>query len=84
MYILGQCFGHLAASNIGNSMQCQTVIDLVILVQVLTDRVYYQSKEVRVLVHQKSYCQIALRRPVSTSVYGDSKSSQFAFRYTLS
>ena len=52
MDVLTQRLCHLRSANIGNSMKGQTVVDLVVLVQVLPYRVDDKAKEVGVLVHQ--------------------------------
>lgn len=60
MNIFTQCFSHLRSTNISNSVKSQAVVYLVVLIQVLSDRVDDQAKKVGVLVHQQCHCKISL------------------------
>lgn len=60
MDILTQRFRHLRSTNIGNGMKGQAVVNLVVLVQVLPNRVDDKAKEIGVLVHQQRNGEISL------------------------
>lgn len=64
MNILGESFRHFASSDVGDGMEGQTVVNLVVRVQVFPDRVDHQPEEVRVLMHQQSHGKVALEAPV--------------------
>ena len=60
MDILTQCFRHFRPSNVGKSMKCQAIVNLVVLIEVLSDRIDHEAKKVRVLVHQQCHSKIPL------------------------
>lgn len=51
MHVLGKCFCHLLSTDIRNGVQGQTVVDLVVVVEVFPDGVHDQPKEIGILVH---------------------------------
>ncbi len=59
MYIPAQSLPHLPPSNIGNSMQGQTIEQLVILQQILPDAIHNQVKQLMLLVQEQRDRQIA-------------------------
>ena len=59
MYIPAQSLPHLPPSNIGNSMQCQTIEQLIILQQILPDAIHDQVKQFMLLVQKERHRQIA-------------------------
>ncbi len=60
MNILSECFRHLTASDIGYSMEREAIVNFIISMQVLANRVYDQAQEVRILVHQESDGEVTL------------------------
>jgi len=59
MYIPTQRLPHLPPSYIGNSMQCQTIEQLIILQQILPDAIHNQVKQLMLLVQKQGNRQIA-------------------------
>lgn len=60
MDVLTQRFRHLCSSNIGDSMKRQAIVDLVVLIEVLSNRIDNEAEKVRVLVHQQRHGKIPL------------------------
>lgn len=52
--------GHLLASDVGDRMQGETVVDLGRVVEVLADRIDDQADQVRVLVQEERDGEVAL------------------------
>jgi hypothetical protein len=60
MDILTQRFRHFRSSNVGNSMKCQAIVDLVVLIEILSNRIDHEAKKIRVLMHQQRHSKIPL------------------------
>lgn len=52
MDVFCQSFCHFLSTNIRNCVECKTVMDLVVVVQVFPDRVHDETEEIRILVHE--------------------------------
>jgi hypothetical protein len=63
MDVHGESLRHLLPTDIGDGMEGETVVDLVVVVEVLSDGVDYESDELRVLVHEKGESEVSLQRP---------------------
>ena len=60
MHVFCERLRHFLTTNIRNRMECQTVVDFVIVIQVFADRIDDQTKEVRVLMHEQRHGKVTL------------------------
>ena len=52
MNVLDESLGHFLATDVGYGVKCETVGDLVVVSEVLANRIDDEAQEVRVLVHE--------------------------------
>jgi hypothetical protein len=62
MDVYGESFRHLLPTDVGDSVEGETVIDLVVVVEVLPDRVDDEPDELRILVHEQRESEVALNQ----------------------
>ena len=60
MHVLCEGLRHLLPADIRNGVQGQTVVDLVVVIQILANGVDNKSQEVRILVHEKGHSEVSL------------------------
>lgn len=53
MNIRAQCLSHFSASNIRNGMQCQTVVQFVVVEEIFADTVDNQVQQLVLFVQEK-------------------------------
>ena len=59
IYREGLC--HLLSSDVGDGVKGETVVDLVVVVEVLSNRVDDEPNHVRVLVHEEGESEVSLQ-----------------------
>ena len=51
MHVLGKCLRHLLSADVSDGMKGQTIMDLIVIVEVFPNGIHNQPKEVGILVH---------------------------------
>ena len=59
MYIPTQCFPHLPSTNIGNRMECQAVVQLIVIQQILSDAVDDKVQQLMLFVKKEGNSKIS-------------------------
>ena len=59
MNLSAQSFSHLPTSHIGNGMQGQAVVELVVIEQILADAIDDEMKQLMLFVQEQGDCQVS-------------------------